>query len=76
MSRVFAAAFVVVLVTGVGAAVPAHANRLTKQCQTMARKAHPATLPDDPAVVNLRHSYYKMCINRRGKMDQELFPNH
>ena len=30
----------------------------------------------DLSVVNLRHSYYKMCINRRGKMDQELFLNH
>ena len=62
MSRFFAAAFVVVLAFGVGAAVPAHASRLTKQCKTMALKAHPAALPDDPAVVNLRHSSIRCAL--------------
>jgi hypothetical protein len=64
-----------VLLAGVNAAVPAHADADTdvaERCRTMAFKAHPATLPDIPAVVNLRKDYYSICIARRGEMDQEL----
>ena len=64
MSRFFAAAFVVVLLwSWCGRArtrKPSH-----KAMQDDGVEGTPAALPDDPAVVNLRHSYYKMCINRR-----------
>jgi hypothetical protein len=61
----------------VGATAPAHAKvdeQLANQCHTLALKAHPARLPDIPAVTNLRQSYYNLCIGRHGNMDPEL-PN-
>lgn len=69
--------WIIVVVAGMGAALPAHAKtdkHLKKQCQHMALQAHPANLPDTTAVTNLRHDYYKLCMTRRGKMDQELTP--
>jgi hypothetical protein len=38
----------------------------------MARQAHPADLPDKPSASDLRRSYYRLCIQRRGNMDPEL----
>jgi hypothetical protein len=61
-----------------GTMVPMHAkasdntDSLAKQCQALALKAHPASLPNTPAVSNLRHSYYTLCMDRQAKMDQEL----
>jgi hypothetical protein len=62
-----------IVVAGVGAAIPAHAKvgaNLAKKCQAMAWQAHPATLPDVKAAANLRRNYYKLCIARRGIMDR------
>lgn len=68
--------FTIVLLAGVGsAALPAQAKvseHLAKECWSKALKAHPATLPDIPAVNNLRNSYYKLCAIRHGKMDPKL----
>ena len=69
--------WIIIFLAGIGASVPAQAKvdkHLKKQCNQMALRAHPATLPDTPAVANLRHDYYKLCLTRRGKMDQELTP--
>jgi hypothetical protein len=69
--------WIMVVVAGMAVAVPAQAEvnkDLEKGCQHMALRAHPSTLPDTTAVANLRHDYYKLCITRRGKMDQELTP--
>jgi hypothetical protein len=67
--------WIMVVLAGTSAAVPAHAEtntHLAKECRGLALKAHPATLPNIPAVVNLRDDYYKLCVTRRGKMDPEL----
>ena len=64
-----------IILVGLGVAAPAYATvdeHLAKKCQEMALAAHPASLPDIPAVANLRHSYYSLCISRRGQMDPEL----
>lgn len=45
---------------------------LSTQCQTKAFSAHPASLPNSPAVANLRHSYYALCMDRQGTMNTEL----
>jgi hypothetical protein len=61
-----------IVVAGAGAIAPAHAKisaSLTNKCQAMAWQAHPATLPDIQATVNLRRDYYRLCIARRGIMD-------
>jgi hypothetical protein len=61
-----------IVVAGVGAIAPAHAKisaSLANKCQAMAWQAHPATLPDIRATVNLRRDYYRLCIARRGIMD-------
>jgi hypothetical protein len=66
-----------IVLAGIGAAVPAHAKvsaDLAKKCQAMAWQAHPATLPDSQAAANLRRNYYKLCIARRGIIDP-LDPN-
>jgi hypothetical protein len=66
-----------IMVAGVGAIAPAQAKiiaSLANKCQAMAWQAHPATLPDIPAATNLRRSYYRLCIVRRGIMDP-LDPN-
>jgi hypothetical protein len=67
------------LLAALGTSVPTPAkadgtpkNDLSTQCQAMAFLAHPASLPDLPAVTNLRHSYYTLCIGRHGTMDPEL----
>jgi hypothetical protein len=52
-----------------GAAQAKVSARLAKQCRAMTWAAHPANLPDIPAVRNLRKDYYKVCVARRGKMD-------
>jgi hypothetical protein len=65
----------IVLLVGISAALPAHAKvsaKIAKRCHAMALKAHPSSLPDIKAVADLRRSYYRLCIARRGKMDQEL----
>jgi hypothetical protein len=65
--------WIMVVLAGMSAAVPAQAKiNLAKECRGMAFRAHPATLPNIPAVVNLRNDYYELCITRRGKMDPEL----
>jgi hypothetical protein len=65
--------WIMVVLAGMSAAVPAQAKiNLAKECWGMAFKAHPATLPNIPSVVNLRNDYYKLCITRHGKMDPEL----
>lgn len=38
------------------------------RCRDLALKAHPSSLPDIPAVTNLRDDYYTLCIARHGKM--------
>ena len=38
------------------------------KCKNLALKAHPSSLPDIPAVTNLRHDYYTLCMARHGKM--------
>jgi hypothetical protein len=55
-------------------AVSAHASdsEVAKQCQAMAEKAHPKSLPNTPAVANLRDNYYDLCMQRRGSMDSLL----
>ena len=45
---------------------------VAKQCQTMAEQAHPRSLPDTPAVTNLRNSYFDLCRDRHGNMDPLL----
>jgi hypothetical protein len=69
----------IVVFAALGTSVPVHAdadstprNDLSTQCQAMAFLAHPASLPDMPAVTNLRHSYYTLCVGRHGIMDPEL----
>jgi hypothetical protein len=37
-------------------------------CKNLALKAHPSSLPDIPAVTNLRQNYYTLCMARHGKM--------
>jgi len=56
----------------IGAALPANAKVSAapkKECWQLALAAHPASLPDIPAVTNLRRSYYRLCLARRGTMD-------
>jgi hypothetical protein len=62
----------ILVAAGMALAVPAYASDLEKQCQGMALKAHPSSLPDIPSVTNLRNDYYKLCMDRRGQMDPEL----
>lgn len=38
------------------------------KCNNLALKAHPSSLPDIPAVTNLRRNYYTLCMARHGKM--------
>lgn len=69
--------WIIIFLAAIGAALPAQAKvdkHLKKQCKNMALQAHPANLPDTLAVTNLRHAYYKLCLTRHGKMDQELTP--
>ena len=68
-----------VVLAALGASVPTHVradsapkNDLSTQCEAMAFSAHPASLPNLSAVTNLRHSYYTLCMDRRGIMDPEL----
>jgi hypothetical protein len=52
-------------------AVAAHAasdSDVAKQCQAMAEKAHPKSLPDTQAVRTLRDNYYDLCMSRNGSM--------
>lgn len=51
-------------------------SHLAKQCQALALKAHPASLPNSIAVANLRNSYDALCLARHAKMDQELANGH
>lgn len=63
----------IAIAAAIAGAVPAHADTdVNKKCNTMTLKAHPTTLPNIPAVVNLRKSYFDLCVARRGVMDQEL----
>ena len=70
MMRLF---WIMIFLAGIGAALSAHAEAdadVTKKCQEMALKAHPpAKLPNTEATANLRQTYYKTCVDRRGKMD-------
>jgi hypothetical protein len=69
--------WITIVLASMSVTIPAHAKvraRLTKECQTMALQAHPRSLPDLPAVANLRHNYDRLCIARRGTMDPELNP--
>jgi hypothetical protein len=63
---------IIVALVGLGMSEPAQSKatpRIAKQCRSMALAAHPKSLPDEPAVANLRRGYYNLCIARRGKMD-------
>jgi hypothetical protein len=58
-----------------GAAAPALAKvdqPVADRCHTLSLKAHPASLPDVPAVTNLRESFYNLCVTRRGTMNPLL----
>jgi hypothetical protein len=63
-----------VAVAILSAIFPVHAkaadadSNLASQCTDLALKAHPSSLPDIPAVTNLRHDYYTLCMARHGKM--------
>jgi len=59
----------------IGTALPGNAKVsavLQKECWRLTLEAHPASLPDIPAVTDLRRSYYRLCLARRGKMDPVL----
>ena len=45
-----------------------HHDDNASKCKSLALKAHPRSLPDIPAVTNLRHDYYTLCMARHGKM--------
>jgi hypothetical protein len=67
--------FLLIFALTVIGAAPATAKTvspLAKKCQQMALQAHPADLPDQRAAADLRRSYYKLCVRRRGNMDPEL----
>jgi hypothetical protein len=56
-----------------GSGFPIHAKAAdnddnASKCKNLALKAHPSSLPDIPAVTNLRHDYYTLCMARHGKM--------
>ena len=56
-----------------GTGFPIHAKAAdnddnASKCNNLALKAHPSSLPDIPAVANLRHDYYTLCMARHGNM--------
>jgi hypothetical protein len=56
-----------------GTGFPIHAKAAdnddnASKCNYLALKAHPSSLPDVPAVTNLRHDYYTLCMARHGNM--------
>jgi len=56
-----------------GTGYPIHAKAAdnddnASKCKNLALKAHPSSLPDTPAVTDLRHDYYTLCMARHGKM--------
>src|SRR5258708_30096293 len=63
----------VVTLAILGTGFPIHAKAAdnddnASKCKNLALKAHPSSLPDIPAVTNLRHDYYTLCMARHGKM--------
>jgi hypothetical protein len=59
---------VVFAILGTGFPIHAKAADNESKCNGLALKAHPSSLPDVPAVTNLRHDYYTLCMARHGNM--------
>ena len=63
----------IVTIAILGTSLPIHVKAAdnddnASKCNNLALKAHPSSLPDVPAVTNLRHDYYTLCMARHGNM--------
>jgi hypothetical protein len=70
---------IIAFLAALGVTVPIHVKaddtpvfELPLRCQAAAFWAHPPSLPNSRAALNLRYSYYKLCLARRGKISPSV----